>query len=375
MRISSHYRHMCFITIFYPITGEKPTSPVTIINDKPSENQSSEQEITPSKPVEQATPSSKAETLEDASSSSTSSSSAPSTHDKKPSTKSLFKSSTFSSHNTTSSKTKTVKATPKSQPTNTTPNKFVPKDKPKSTPPKIVTAVHKSETSTESNASPQVASTKKYVDKKGTTKVESSTKAPIKVKTDKLKSVTPHHHFNGTTHAKLTSKTEKPKTTNKVTTKSTTSMSSSTQHNSDGSEAHSSVVIASRVEVHEGPTSVQKVKKGDAEVATSSSVSPSAVEFRLQTEETKPLTAATESEKSSSEAPVTKEDDYSSSGSLSSPEEKRESTSSLSNSTEEPAIISSSGVLAPEYDFLSRQPSEVVDETYRVCTVLLLFTE
>jgi hypothetical protein len=40
------------------------------------------------------------------------------------------------------------------------------------------------------------------------------------------------------------------------------------------------------------------------------------------------------------------------------------------SSSEEPAL-SGNNIVEPEYDFLSRQPSEVVDETYKVSTLLL----
>lgn len=39
-----------------------------------------------------------------------------------------------------------------------------------------------------------------------------------------------------------------------------------------------------------------------------------------------------------------------------------------SSSQDEPAISGNNLVIGPEYDFLSRQPSEVVDETYKVST-------
>lgn len=98
---------------------------------------------------------------------------------------------------------------------------------------------------------------------------------------------------------------------------------------------------STKVEVHEGPSSVVEVKAGPSKILLShvqvvgGEISPS-------------VTVEQNHQNHHNEVPTI----------LSSVVEVR-------SSSEEPAL-SGNNVLEPEYDFLSRQPSEVVDETYKV---------
>lgn len=218
--------------------------------------------------------------------------------------------------------------------------------------------------STETSAHAQPAPTKKAVDKKTTPPGPSTPSKPAapKPKIEKGKPLV-HPHANVTTKAaKFTPKTEKPKSTEKLTTKPVTTVSTSaatsasTQGNAD---LERSVSVASKVEVHEGPVSVLKVKKSEIESgSTVNTVTPSIVEAKSQSEELK----STEDAKSS--AAIATE----SSARSETPSVDKDVSISSATTPEEPALISSSSVLAPEYDYLSRQPSEVIDETFRVST-------
>lgn len=327
------------------LIGEKPTQPITpVINEKPHEVTSTEEEIQPSP--------SKFTTVE---SSSDSKHSTTTSAEKKSVTKD---NNSTPLHNNTSVK-KSAKATPKSL--NNSP---IPKAKPK-----LVAPVHKTESSTESNSQSQLVSTKKFVEKKTTTKAEGSTKSPPK---SKAKPHTGHSHTNTSSKGKITPKTEKPKTTAKSTTKSSTTVTSSsistTSEEIKNEEPQGTVVVASKVEVHEGPTVVQKIKKGDLEGITSGPSSPFVtLKSNAQTEETKLTTAPEAQLVLTSSGPAKSEEtseENSDTSLLATIEDKSTTISDTTN--EEPAVISSSGVTGPEYDFLSRQPSEVVDETFRV---------
>lgn len=175
-----------------------------------------------------------------------------------------------------------------------------------------------------------------------------------------------HPHANVTTKAKFTPKTEKPKSTEKLTTKPATTISTSAATSASTKESadlEGSVSVASKVEVHEGPISVQKVKKSEIEAANAvNTVTPSIVEAKSQTEE---LKHSTEDGKSSAAVAIEKSEQ------LETPSVDKDVGISSATTPEEPAIISSSSVQAPEYDYLSRQPSEVIDETFRVSTYLL----
>jgi hypothetical protein len=98
---------------------------------------------------------------------------------------------------------------------------------------------------------------------------------------------------------------------------------------------------SSKVEVHEGPSSVVEVRAGPSKILFShvqvvgGEIAPS-------------VTVAQNHQDHHNEVPTI----------LSSVVEVR-------SSSEEPAL-SGNNVVEPEYDFLSRQPSEVVDETYKV---------
>lgn len=259
--------------------------------------------------------------------------------------------STTSSENKTGAKNKTEKSTSKATPKSLSQNatKIVTKPEKLKTLPKASTP--KVQIVTESNSNPQLASTKKFnkdAEKgKTTPKTETTTKANVTPKAQKAEIIKSNkvinQHANTTTKsgAKNTTKSDKPKTTLKTTPKTVSVSVSEAPVKKETDKVDNSVVIASRVEIREGPTSVQKVKTPEFEPTNVEQVLSSSP---VKDENTKSSTTSVESEETKTT------------------EAKEENT----NVTDEPAVISSSGVLGPEYDFLSRQPSEVVDETFKV---------
>jgi hypothetical protein len=115
-------------------------------------------------------------------------------------------------------------------------------------------------------------------------------------------------------------------------------------------------ILSSKVEVREGTSTVKKVKK---EPSTRVEIrgGPSSV-VEVTTGPSKILSSHVEVASSVTVAENHQDHQNEVATILSSVVEVR-------SSSEEPAL-SGNNVVEPEYDFLSRQPSEVVDETYRV---------
>lgn len=320
-----------------------------MIKESP-QTESSVHEILPSKPTSYSTSKNvdNLGNLNSASDSLLTSSSASTYNDKQkktslPPTKSTTKSLITSAQNTTNIKNKTIKITPKSLPVNTTSSKPTTKDKIKSLQ-KPGATTHKSESTTEYNSHSPIASTKKTLEKKFPIKLESTTKAAIKPKTDKTSK--PNLVLgNSTTKNKTTVKTEKPKTTTKMTSQSTSPVFKSPEKLEDNL-----TVIASKVEVREEPTNLQKLNKPEMEVTeVNHSVFSSSIQINSTSQSVHlPTTSSIEEEE-----PGMKE------------------LTTIFSTTEEPAIISSGGISAPGYDFLSRQPSEIIDETFKVCQIFI----